>query len=124
MSWIVTIPGQPPSWNHAYKQVTRRAANGRLFKGRAKTDDAVRYQAEVALIVGAARPAGWVHDGQSYVRLHVRLFLGHDIDATNIWKILEDAIARKLGIDDKWFLPCFDHKEVGVKEPYVEVVIT
>jgi hypothetical protein len=123
VSWSFTVPGQPISWNHAYKRVTRRARDGRTYQGQAKTAEAVDYQRVVALIVGAARPSGWRHDGKSYIRLRVRLFLAHDIDATNVWKILEDAIARKLDVDDKWFLVSFEHKEIGVKSPRVEVTI-
>lgn len=123
MSWTITIPGQPISWNHAYKRVNQRARDGRVFKGQARTEETKAYQRDVALIVGSARPSGWAHDGASYIHLNVRLYLGRDIDATNVWKILEDAIARKLGIDDKWFLVNFEHKETGVKDPRVEVTI-
>jgi Holliday junction resolvase RusA-like endonuclease len=122
VSWSFSVPGQPPSWNHAYERATRVARDGRRYSGLKKTAEAEKYQRDVALIVGAARPSGWTH-GEGYLRLRINLFLGHDIDATNVWKILEDAIARKLGIDDKWFLPCFEHKEIGVKQPRVEVTI-
>ena len=37
MSWSFTVPGQPVSWNHAYKPVNRRAKDGRTFRGQAKT---------------------------------------------------------------------------------------
>ncbi len=122
--WSFTVPGQPPSWNHAYKDIIRRASDGRSYRSRAKTDDVITYQRDVGLIVGAARPAGWSHDGKRYIRLAVALHLGRDIDATNVWKVLEDAIARKLGVDDKWFLGCFVHKSIGVKDPFVKVTIT
>jgi len=123
VSWSFTVYGQPVSWNHAYKRVNRKARDGRTFKGQARTEETNAYQRAVGLIVGAARPSGWAHDGKSYVHLYVRLYLGHDIDATNVWKILEDAIARKLDVDDKWFLVSFEHKETGVKDPRVEVTI-
>ena len=123
MSWSFTVYGQPVSWNHAYKPVNRRARDGRTFRGQAKTDETNTYQRAVALIVGTARPSGWTHDGTSYIHIRVRLYLGRDIDATNVWKILEDAIARKLDVNDKWFLVSFEHKETGVKEPRVEVTI-
>lgn len=117
------VPGQPISWNHAYKQTTQYARDGRQFRGKSMTEQAKQYQRDVGLIVGAARPSGWGHDGLSYIHLRVRLFLGHDIDATNIWKTLEDAIARRLMIDDKWFLVCFESKVIGVTDPRVEVTI-
>ena len=122
MSWSFTVPGQLVSGNHAYERAVKVARNGRRFTGLKKTEEADQYQRDVGLIVGAARPSGWAHAG-GYIRLRIRLHLGRDIDATNVWKILEDAIARKLDIDDKWFLPCFESKEVGVKAPYVEVTI-
>lgn len=122
MTWSFTVPGQPPSWNHAYNTVIRHDNAGRSYRGRARTPAVLQYQRDVALIVGSARPSGWHHDG-GYVRLDVELHLGRDIDATNVWKILEDAIARKLEVDDKFFLVCFTSKETGCKKPYVRVSI-
>ena len=122
MTWSFIVPGQQPSWNHAYATVYRRDKGGRTYKGRARTPEVIAYQQAVGFIVGVARPGDWEYDG-GHVRLEVELHLGRDIDATNVWKILEDAIARKLDIDDKHFLVCFTAKEIGCKQPYVRVAV-
>jgi len=122
VSWKVTIPGQPPSSNHAYKVVRIKRGGGVPFHTLAKTAEATAYQQGVRLIVAAAKPSGWRPEGQ--IRLRYRLFLDRDIDCDNVSKILNDAIARALDVNDKIFLPCYEHKETGHrKDARVEVEI-
>lgn len=123
MSWTVVIPGQPPSTNHAYKIVTvKRGTGGIPFRTLAKTDEAISYQMAARLLVAAARPSGW--RSAARVRLTYRLYLTHKQDADNSLKLLNDAIARALNINDDKFLPCVESKEIVKVNPRVEVTIT
>jgi Holliday junction resolvase RusA-like endonuclease len=122
VNWTVTIPGQPPSTNHAYKIVTvRRGTGGVPFRTLAKTDEAVTYQMAARLLVATARPSGWKPEAQ--VRLIYRLYLSRKQDADNSLKLLNDAIARALDINDDRFLPCVESKEIVKANPRVEVTI-
>lgn len=119
-AFTVRIPGDPPSWNHAYKDVyiTR---NGVRTRARAKTAEAVDYQVAVNLLVKSAKPVGWTAGEQ--VRLIYDMNFKRDRDADNALKLLNDAIARALGVDDKRFLPCVRTKTKGNRSPFVEVTI-
>lgn len=121
MSWSFTVPGQPVSWNHAYKSVIIKPRGKTAFRTQAKTEEANAYQLAVTLCCKAARPSDWQPAAQ--VRITYRLHLGRDIDADNTGKMLNDSIAKALGLDDSRFLPCFAAKEHGVSQPYVEVTI-
>lgn len=109
MTWGVTIPGQPPSTNHAYRIVTVRRGSV-PFRTLAKTEEAVAYQMGARLLVAAAKPSGWQPAAQ--VRLIYRLYLSHRQDADNSLKLLNDAIAKALGVNDDRFLPCVESKEI------------
>ena len=52
-----------------------------------------------------------------------RFYLTHDIDCTNMFKVIEDSIFPALGIDDKWALPRAMSKELVKVNPRVEVTI-
>lgn len=119
--WKVTIPGQPPSTNHAYRIVTQRRGNA-PYRTLAKTPEAVAYQQAARLIVRAAKPSGWQPDPQ--IRLRYRLFLAARQDADNSLKLLNDAIASALEVNDDRFLPCVLSKDVvKPKDARVEVTI-
>ncbi len=113
VSFRVSVPGQPPSLNHAYRVVRVRRGPA-SFSTLAKTPEAASYQQVVRLLVSSAKPSGWDR-GTHYVRTTYELFLSRDIDADNVLKILGDAVAAGLGINDKWVLPCIRSKTVGVK---------
>lgn len=100
----------------------RRGAGGVPFRTLAKTDEAVTYQMAARLLVATARPSGWKPEAQ--VRLTYRLYLNHRQDADNSLKLLNDAIARALDINDDRFLPCVESKEIVKANPRVEVTIT
>jgi len=121
LSWAVIIPGQPPSTNHAYNIVTLRRGSV-PFRTLAKTDEAVAYQTAAKLIVAAAKPSGWQPAAQ--IRLNYRIYLVHRQDADNSLKLLNDAIARALGVNDDRFLPSVESKEIVKSNPRVEVTIT
>lgn len=52
------------------------------------------------------------------------LFLKKDMDASNCLKILEDAVAAGLDVNDRIFLPQVISKEHGHAEPRVEVEVS
>ena len=93
----LTFPGTAPSANHQYR---RRAGGLQL----ARTDDATTYYNEVVLRTREARPSGFAPTGQ--IRLFFDFYLNRHVDADNMLKILDDAIATGLGVNDRHFLPC------------------
>lgn len=122
MSWSVTVPGQPPSTNHAYRIVIQRRKGGYPFRTLAKTPEAIAYQTAARMIVKAAMPSGWVPPKE--IRLRYRLYLSERQDADNSLKLLNDSIAKAMRVDDSRFLPCVISRElVPAKEARVEVEI-
>lgn len=120
--WSVSIPGQPPSVNHAYRIVTQRRG-GHPYKALAKTPEVIAYQTAARLIVKAAKPSGW--EPGKWIRLRYRLYLATRQDADNSLKILNDAIAKALNVNDDRFLPCVLSKEtVPSNRARVEVTIS
>lgn len=105
MMWSVALPGQPPTLNSLYTVVPRTAADGHRYKGIGKSRDAQRWHDEMVMIIRNAKPSGWLPELGSFVRLRVRLFLDHDIDADNVLKVLSDAFETATGINDRRFLP-------------------
>lgn len=123
MSWTVTIPGQPPSGNHAYKIGRGYRRGGIAYPKIIKTAEAEAYQQGVALLVRTARPSFWKWDGGQLV-VEYRFYLWDDADCTNLIKVIEDGIFPALGVDDTWALPRAMHKELVSKaEARVEVTI-
>jgi hypothetical protein len=128
-SFHVTVPGQPPSVNHLYETVFRTRPDGTRYKGRKRSDDANNYARDVWGSVRAARPRGWIapryqaREGLGLIFIDVYLYLLHEADADNLSKILCDGIKLALNCDDKQFLIRFQHKQVGVKPPRVELEI-
>ena len=123
------VPGQPPSVNHLLKQVWRTRADGTRYKGRAKVAEAKDYQRMVWGMVLSQRPRGWTpppYDakaGTGLVYLDVKLFLLGEVDADNLGKIICDGVKQALNCDDDQFLIRFQHKQIGVKPPYIELEI-
>ena len=88
----------------------------------AKSSDAYAYQEGAAYIVRTARPSGWV--AARRVRITYRMWFNREgRDASNAIKLLEDAIAGALGVNDKTFLPCVELLEVDKTNPRVEVTV-
>jgi hypothetical protein len=124
MTWSFTVPGQPPSGNHANKIGLGYGRGGRYFPKIVKTDEAAAYQAGVALIVRTAKPSAWAWPG-TYFEVRYRLFLTTPIDADNVIKVLNDGIFPALGVDDQWALPHVTSIQTGLppSEARVEVTI-
>jgi hypothetical protein len=119
--WSVTVPGQPVSWDAAYKTM-RRPVVGRkgpvlnadgsqkMIHRPGKTDEAAEYQRGAQLVIQAAAPSGWSPPGQ--VRMVVDLYLSHDMDDDNAMKLLRDTVQKATGVDDMRFLACTRRKEI------------
>lgn len=112
--------------NHAYEPQTahRTTRSGARvpYTRIGKNEAAAAYQRAAALIVGTARPSGWQWQG-GYIRLIYRFYLARDADCDNLLKILNDAIAGKIGVNDRWFLPMVMSKRI-VREHEARVEVT
>ena len=120
MAWTVSLPGQPPSLNDLYRVAPRVAKDGRRYAGIIKNPAASQYHDDAIWLIRAARPSSWKPAGD--FRIQVRFFLARKIDTDNCLKVLSDAIQTAIRIDDAAFLWCIVSREVGVKEPRVELV--
>lgn len=119
----------PPSWNLSYRIVKPRSSPRHTL---AKTSDAWEWQTIASAIVQRAKPDDFAPVGQIVVRY--RFFLRRRMDADNMMKLLNDAIAYGLGTkmgktkpvpiyDDALFLPCVESLATGDANPRVEVTI-
>jgi len=125
--WVVEIPGQPISVNHLYRQTLVRRGD-RTVRALRKDDGVENYQVLASMCTKMAVPKPWKEylagSPKEYIRMRYWFFLNHDMDCSNAFKALEDAIAHALGINDKRFLPCAVAKTTGNKEPYVKVEVS
>lgn len=115
MKFSFSVPGQPPSTNHIYIRV--RGQYGKMTKA----PGVEAYQTDVALICRTAKPSGF--DPKGKIRVRYTFHLNRDADADNLLKMLNDALAAALGVNDRWFLPCVVDKTSGNKNPWTEVEI-
>jgi Holliday junction resolvase RusA-like endonuclease len=109
--WRFTVPGQPLSWNHAYKRVTyrKRKADGSgmdTFNRMGKVDGVEKWQDGIAKIAKAARPSGWVHPRDTPIRIRYWYYVNPSLDTDNMKKLVNDALAKAIGINDRWFRTC------------------
>ena len=112
----VDLPGQPPSWNAAYQIITIRGHGS--WK---KMPPAVAYQVMVTDRTRLACPSDFAPKGQLYICY--QMFLKRNMDADNILKLANDAIATALGINDSRFLPVVISKSSGHVDPRLVVSI-
>lgn len=110
MSWRIVMHGQPLSWNHAYKRVTYRQRNkaGQMvtLNRMAKVDGVDKYQEDIITLAKAARPSGWTHPKDTPIRIRFWYAVNPDLDTDNMKKLINDALAKAIGINDRWFLTC------------------
>lgn len=118
-SFRFEVPGQPPSWNAAYRIVKMKG-----HMGLAKTSACEQYQWIASIIARRALPADfpWVKPQQLRVRYWFQL--GHWVDGTNLIKILEDGVAHGLGIDDRYYLACVEELSTGHRDPRAIVEVS
>ena len=121
-SFRFVIEGSPPSWNQAYRIVRVPHRGGGSHQQMAKTREAEEYQMYlVAPAARRARPPNWKPQGQVRVLYWIRL--KRPMDADNALKLINDGVARGLGLDDKLFLPCVQELSTGHKRPHVEIEV-
>lgn len=115
MTFSFIVPGQPPSTNHIYVRV--RGSWSKM----AKAPGVEAYQNAVALICHAVKPSGFRPTGQ--IRVRYSFHLKRDADCDNLIKMLQDAIAAALEVNDRVMLPCVVEKTTGNKEPWTLIEI-
>lgn len=120
-SFTFRIDGEPPSWNHSYRDVVIKTKAGRSYRTRAKTPAATAYQVLTTLMAREAVPPGWEPADQ--LRISYAFYFSRARDADNALKMLNDAIAKGIGVNDSRFLPCVRSKSSGHKAPWVEVTV-
>lgn len=126
MRWSVTIPGQPVSWDAAYRTglipVRRKVAGQRVAvlnpDGSKKmihrpmlTAEAEQWKLDVYRLCTVAKPSHWRPEGQ--IRIEVVLRLAHDMDDDNAMKLARDALASAIDHDDINFLMTTKSKSSG-----------
>lgn len=82
---------------------------------------AVFYQDAVTTLTKIARPLGFQPTGQ--LLICYQMFLARNIDADNVLKLTNDAIAKAIGINDSRFLPVVLHKSSGNTQPRLVISI-
>lgn len=133
MSWSVTIPGQPVTFDMAYKTgklalkrggrpVLNEDMTQRYVHRPILTDEARGWRDTVEMLSRLAKPSRWTPTGQ--LRVEIDLRLAHDIDADNTLKLVLDGLARGINYNDRYFLPCVRSKTTGRKVSEACVIIT
>jgi hypothetical protein len=123
VTWGLTVPGQPLSWNAAYRIGVKNRPGGRgSYRTIIKTDDAVAYTDMVAMLAKVARPSGWHPEG--LIVVEYRLYLGRNVDSDNVMKLIGDGLQGGTGISDEWFLPRAMSKEWGLRPEHRRVELS
>lgn len=112
-TFSVVIKGQPVSVNHVYASRGSR---------RYKLAGVESYQVAAAALIRLARPKGWLPGRQIIVHYWMWLTSSR-MDCSNHLKVIEDAIAAGLGVNDSIFLPQVHAKEVDKANPRIRVMI-
>lgn len=112
----VDVPGQPPSWNASYRIITLRGHGS--WK---KMPEAESYQSSVTHLTRLARPADFNPLNQLFICY--QLFLRRNMDADNVLKLVNDAIAKALDVNDSRFLPIVLSKSSGHDDPRIVLSI-
>lgn len=107
MSWTVTLPGQPISGNHAYRLGKGYRRGGISYPKIIKTPETEAYQRGVVLLVRTARPTGW-SPGDGRLRIRWKFYLTRIADSDNLVKVLSDALALALDVNDRRFNHCVE----------------
>ena len=120
------------SWNRAYGQRTIKVknkfgqavlsatGNAKVRSMKFKTKEAEAYQDGVRLVAMAAKPKGFKPE---QVIVAYDFVLRRDIDCDNVMKMINDALARAINLDDRNFYPVVRTKFVGAKDPSVTVTV-
>lgn len=116
-----------PSVNHAYKNASRYARNGKVYMGRILSEEADNWKTYAGYETQSAmRKQGFV-----MIPEKVKFVLEVDItwkdlrhgDCSNIFKLLEDAMKGVAFFDDKYCLPRVIDFRVNKEKPCIKVKI-
>lgn len=128
-----TVPGQPVSWNASYRMGKRKVTDKfgqpvfndqmqqKTISRQFKTDEARAYQDGVQMIVKAAKPGDF--NPKHQIIVGYQFHLARSMDCDNIMKMMNDALAKALGVNDSRFLPVTLMKQIGCKVPSVTVLV-
>jgi len=112
------MPGQPPTWNHMYRWTTK-TVNGKQIRIQVKTDEASLYQSQLTMVARAAKPSDFKPVGQVIVAYE--MLLDRNLDADNVLKAVNDALAVALDVNDKLFIPIVLMKTSGAAHPMLAI---
>ena len=124
--WSVTLPGRPPSWNDSYKIVrqSRRTPGGaHHYHTLAKKQKLIDYQADMVMIVRAAKPSRW-SPGERFIPVLWAVRLERHIDMDNLQKAVNDVLEMATKVDDKWFFPIFCDPVIGTRRQEAGIALT
>lgn len=116
-SLLVRGLAEPPSLNHAYRNVPGR--------GRVLTEDARAYKAAAVLVItNAAQLAGFRVPRGAPLRLTFRFWFANPArDGDNAVKLVQDAAAAALGFNDRWVMESGWHKLIDPVHPRCDLEI-
>lgn len=146
MSWSFTVPGQPISWDAAYRTAKMPVKRGgvavlnedlsqRFIRRPILTTEARDWRDMVVMLARLAKPRGFhvtgctrTRKGHSescqQLRLVFDLRLASDMDDDNALKLLRDGLAEALDYDDIHFLSETRSKTFGRKPFDACVIVT
>ena len=113
-SVVFSIPGLPPSANHAYQHVTYGSKTGASYTGRRLTPKAEHWRTQAATIVRVAAARAGVTIPRRRPLAVVLVFQTprpYNVDLDNLQKLAIDAIAEGLEVDDRYIVSITSWKE-------------
>ena len=117
-----TVPGQPVSWNQAFR-VRFQHIGGVKTRGLFKTPEAESYQDGVRLIARVSRPSSFMPPKRGMLIVAYEFVLKTDIDCDNLLKLMNDALAEAIDVNDKFFLPVVLSKTTGRPNPHTVITV-
>lgn len=120
-SLSVVIHGRPVSWNRAYRY-GRGGAGGkaRMYL----TREAESWKEIVwATTLDAYNRSSWKPRTKGLIVIEWRLLLTDEVDPDNLTKLVHDAVASAIGVNDKRFMPRFMTKHTGMGHDVVSLRI-
>jgi Holliday junction resolvase RusA-like endonuclease len=119
------LEGQPPSGNHRLSPALRwskpKTGEAKPYVGWKRAKGIENFMLYVTVMTKRAIPKDWIPG--SKIRVSYLFELDNDMDCDNAMKVISDAIALGLGVDDSRFLPCVLDKTTKHKDPGVSVFI-
>ncbi|KEO80874.1 hypothetical protein EL26_23950 [Tumebacillus flagellatus] len=115
----LTIPGNPPSVNHMYRNFTEGGRRMRVIKHEGK----MWMKATQQLATVAMKQQSWTPTVEEKLVAEIRVFWPdrRKRDVHNIDKILWDALEGFVFDNDRWVLPRYMDFDYDKKNPRVEI---